>query len=134
MKLAAWQPNVPLLIDHHEGKRIGTVTRLDTFKDVDGDWLTASCDLYPDGPAWIRKGTPASFKSALLRESSFVEGYIYGAHIQEVSLLLREKPAEPGARVALLYESDRTPVPAPRVVDGIVLRPATSSSTTPAAA
>jgi hypothetical protein len=40
-----------------------------------------------------------------------------------VSLLLREEPAEPGARVALLYESDRTPVPAPRVVDGIVLRP-----------
>lgn len=105
---------IPLLIDHEEGKRIGRVLGLDTLRDIDGDWLVARADLYPDAPAWIRKGTPASFYSMLLHESSFVEGYVYGAYVREVSLLHREKPAEPGARVALLYEPKATPPPRER--------------------
>jgi hypothetical protein len=36
--LAPWQPSVPLLTDHDPGKRIGTVTSLDTFKDAYHDW------------------------------------------------------------------------------------------------
>lgn len=106
MKLALWQKDVPLLVDHDEARQIGRVRELYTFKDTSGDWLTVSVELDPDAPGWVRKGTPASFKSALLNESSFVENYIYGAYVQEVSLLLNERPAEPAARVLLLYESE----------------------------
>jgi hypothetical protein len=93
MKLATWQANVPLLLDHDEAKRIGTVDELVTFDDVDGRWLCARAAIYPDAGRWVRKGSPASFKSALLHESSFVPGYIYGAYVQEVSILQAEKPA-----------------------------------------
>jgi hypothetical protein len=44
-----------------------------------------------------RQRTPASFKCVTLNESTFVDGWIYGGIIEEVSLLQREKPAEPGA-------------------------------------
>jgi hypothetical protein len=107
MKLATWQASVPLLVDHHEGTRVGTVDELSTFSDVDGDWLVARAELYPDAPDWIKKGSPASFLSACLNESSFIPGYIYGAYAREVSILQRQKPAEPGARLIFLYE----PVP-----------------------
>jgi hypothetical protein len=109
MKLAPWLETVPLLQDHHEGKRIGRVIALDTFADVDGDWLVARCEVYPDAPPWVRKGCPASFASMLLRESTFVDGHVYSGYVKEVSLLLKEKPAEPGARVTLLYEPERPP-------------------------
>jgi hypothetical protein len=106
MKLWPLQDAVPLLVDHDEGKQIGRVDELITFDDVDGQWLTARCELYPDAAKWIKKGSPASFKSTCLRESTFIDGYIYGGYVQEVSILRAEKPAEPGARVILLYEPD----------------------------
>jgi hypothetical protein len=108
---------IPLLVDHDQGKRIGLVLALDTFAETDGDWLVARADLYSDAPDWIRRGTPASFKSELLHESSVVDGYVYGAYVQEVSLLQHAKPAEPGAKVLLTYDpvelaSRATPLPA----------------------
>jgi len=66
----------------------------------------------PDAPDWIRRGTPASFRSILLRESTVVEGLIHGATVLEASLLLRDKPAEPGARVVLLRDVQPTHEPA----------------------
>jgi hypothetical protein len=104
MKLAPWLDTIPLLIDHEEGKRIGRVDELIAFDDIDGFWLTARAELYPDVPAWVQKGTPASFKCALLNESTFVDGWVYGGLVEEVSLLQREKPAEPRAGITLLYE------------------------------
>lgn len=105
MKLAPWLETVPLLQDHHEGKRVGTVTDFATFNFADGDWLCARTEIYPDVD-WVKKGVPASFKCALLNQSSFVDGYMYGGIVTEVSLLREEKPAEPGARVVLLYEPE----------------------------
>jgi hypothetical protein len=102
---------VPVLIDHDEGKRIGTVSDLQVYDYIDGNWLVARCELYPDAPGWIRRRTPASFYSMCLEESSFVDGLVYGAYVREVSLLQREKPAEPGARVELLYTPEPKPVP-----------------------
>jgi hypothetical protein len=100
---------VPLLEDHEEGKRIGTVDQLITFDDVDGLWLAARAELYPDAGAWVKRGTPASFYSIVLNESSFVDRWIVGGYVAEVSLLHRERPAEPGARVTLLYEPKQAP-------------------------
>jgi len=109
-----WLDTVPLLVDHHEGKRVGRVDELIAFDDIDGFWLTARCELYPDAPAWIKRDTPASFKCAILDQSTFVDGWVYGGVVEEVSLLQREKPAEPGASVTLIYEPKpalaRTPV------------------------
>jgi hypothetical protein len=109
MKLAPWLPSIPLVIDHREGARIGRVDSLEVFREVDGDWLCARVELYKDVPAWVRKGTPASFKCVLLHESSFVDGWVHGGIVNEVSLLEREKPAEPGARVVLIYEPESKP-------------------------
>jgi hypothetical protein len=53
---------------------VGRVDALDTFRDVDGDWLCVRLEFYPDLPSWVRKGTPASFKCAVLTESSFLDG------------------------------------------------------------
>lgn len=105
MRLAPWLASVPVLVDHHEGKRVGTVTDFATFDFSDGDWLCARTEIYPDVD-WVKKGVPASFKCALLNQSSFVDNYVYGGICTEVSLLRDEKPAEPGARVVLLYEPE----------------------------
>jgi hypothetical protein len=50
----------------------------------------------PGRGALDEKGTPAPFKCALLNESTFVDGYVYGGIVEEVSLLQMETPAEPG--------------------------------------
>jgi hypothetical protein len=44
--------------------------------------------------------------SVTLNESSFVPGLIYGGIVKEVSLLDREKPAEPRACLMLIYEPE----------------------------
>lgn len=105
MKLAPWVESVPVLVDHDEARRIGTVERLDIFDDAStGLWLTASCTLYPDAPAWIRKGTGASFGHKLTYRSSFVDGWLHGGYVEEVTVCREQVPREPLARVGLIYD------------------------------
>jgi hypothetical protein len=113
MVLASWLESVPLLIDHDEGRRIGTVESLDEFEDTDGRWITARWELYPDAPEWIRRGTGASWAYKAARRSSYVEGYVYGAFVTEVTLVQEQVPLEPRARVALLYEPEPPARPLP---------------------
>ncbi len=104
MKLA--RKDTPLIVDHDETRRIGRVLELYEWPDTTATWLTASVELDPAAPTWIRKGTRASFGSVYRSESSFVEGLILTGFVLEVSVLLDQAPAEPGARVMMVYDGE----------------------------
>jgi hypothetical protein len=113
MRLAPWVERVPLLIDHDEGKRVGTVLALDEFDDTDGRWVYARCRMYADAPAWVKRGSRASWSYKVADRSTFVDGYIYGGCVDEVSLLHELTPAEPGAQLILLRDVAPEPEPEP---------------------
>lgn len=81
----------PLLVDHD--RRIGIVRELVEINDVGGPWLAARV-LVEDPPAWLRRGTKASFGSVPLSDRAIVD---------EVSVLsTNQTPVEPLAEVLYL--------------------------------
>lgn len=97
--------DVPLLVDHNSTQEVGRVHQLVEWDDTDGPWLVARADI-TDPPAWLKRGTAASFAHKAERRSSFHENWVYGSYVTEVSILSPTvRPAEPLARVVLLEDS-----------------------------
>jgi hypothetical protein len=97
---------VPVVIDHDLERQIGTVDELIELDDVDGTWLAARC-LLDAPPEWVRVGTGASLGSKPLRRQQLGAGHrVLDAILEEVTLVLRQTPREPGARVVLLREAE----------------------------
>jgi hypothetical protein len=61
--------------------------------------------MYADAPTWVKRGSRASWSYKVADRSTFVDGYIYGACVEEVSLLHDLTPAEPGAQLILLRDA-----------------------------
>jgi hypothetical protein len=93
---------VPVLVDHNDHRRIGTVLELAEIEDTDGHWMAARCEL-SDVPSWLKGGlygTRASWGYKVLRRQQIGEWErIHHAIIDEVSVLLTQTPREPCAQV-----------------------------------
>ena len=99
---------VPLLVDHEDNRQIGTVHALYELETDGGRWVCASATI-TKSPAWLRKGTPASFRRHDVHTVESAKGAerVGAAFVGEVSVLPPGvEPAEPLARVLLL---ERTP-------------------------
>jgi len=106
---------VPLLIDHDDARRIGTVHALYELEVGGSKWVTASATV-TDPPAWLRKHTPASFRrhDAYTVESVKGAQRVGAAFVGEVSVLPPGvEPAEPLARV-ITFAPAKEPKPAAR--------------------
>lgn len=102
---------VPLLIDHDDARRIGTVHALYELDVGGGKWVTASATV-TDPPAWLRKNTPASFRRHDTYTVESVKGAqrVGAAFVGEVSVLPPGvEPAEPLARVVCLEREKPKP-------------------------
>ena len=98
---------VPLLVDHDNNHRIGTVHELARIEWIDGPWIAARASL-SDPPAWLRQyQTKASFGHKNYNRRTYTEGeLIAGAFIDEVSVLSPSvQPREPLAQVLLLQRT-----------------------------
>ena len=97
--------SVPLLVNHDETRVIGVVRELTRFEDTDGPWLAALATV-TDRPAWLKRGTRASFGYRGGRTSSFDGDVLRQGWVTEVSVLTADhEPLEPGARVLTLREN-----------------------------
>jgi phage head maturation protease len=97
------QRDLPLLIDHDDAQRVGTVREILEHRDTDGLWHAVIADV-DDPPAWLKRGTPVSIGFAKLSrtEANGCER-ILDALLTEVSILSpATRPAEPNARVLSL--------------------------------
>jgi hypothetical protein len=104
LKFLPGTTTVPLLVDHDDGREIGTVNRLFQMDWVDGPWICASATIDGDPPCWLERGNGASFGSRVLdrREVSVRDTtaeVIAYALMDEVSVLITKKPGEPRAAV-----------------------------------
>jgi hypothetical protein len=115
------QRDTPVCVDHDEHRPIGRVRELFEHPDTDGLWLAALTTITAP-PAWLRRGTPASISYINLRTQTLGESCrVLRGLVPEVSVLSPGvKPAQPGARVALLQRDQRpattrplTPAPKP---------------------
>lgn len=93
-------PGAPVLVDHDKTRPIGRVVDLAPFDD----WLAARV-LIDSAPGWLRKGSSASVcYTPLQRMSLGAATRVVDGLVTEVSVLSpRLKPANAGAKVALLY-------------------------------
>lgn len=101
------RPTVPLLVDHDDEREIGFVREIIRMEDTTGPWLFARA-VVTDPPAWLRRGTPASLGSKILRRGTFHDDLVCSAIVDEVSLLSPGvEAAEPLAEVAVLQRVDQ---------------------------
>jgi hypothetical protein len=110
----------PLLVDHEDGRKVGSVDELLEFPDTDGDWLVARCTV-TEPPEWLRQGTTKASVglASLSRQKVGAWERVLRGLVSEVSILSPSvQPREPRARVVLLRE---TPAQAPeRTIDTTV--------------
>jgi hypothetical protein len=129
-------PNVPVLINHDEGRRIGRVVELDEWDDTDGRWVFARC-VIDEVPEWLRggsySGSAASMAWVNLSHSQEMPGgwrRFNRGLITEVNILTPSlEPVEKRARVVLLQRSTATVRPKPLAAGAL---PTTRASTQPA--
>ena len=111
------RPNVPVRIDHEDGREIRRVLSLVEFDDTDGRWCFARCAI-DQAPGWLRRGTAASMswcKTGIVREMPGGWTQHTRGHVTEVSILSPSVPPfEAGAKVVLL---ERTSPAAPTTSD-----------------
>jgi hypothetical protein len=107
MKLATWQANVPLLLDHDEAKRIGTVDELVTFDDVDGRWLAQGQRSIPTRDVGSGKAAPhPSSPPCCMSPRSSPATSTAPTYKRSRSSKPKNQP-EPGARLTLIYEPEK---------------------------
>ena len=104
LRLHPGQENIPVVVDHTMERRVGVVREMFTDTDTDGRrWNFASVTLDPNPPEWLKRGTAVSwgYKAFGTRDAFWGSNtkHITGAFIEEISVLLFKKPAEPLARV-----------------------------------
>ena len=100
---------VPLLIDHQDDRRIGTVSKIFTMDWTDGPWWAALATIDNEPPAWMRRyETKCSFRIATYARGSFTDAeLVRGALVSEVSVLSPgTQPAEPLAQVLSVRRSE----------------------------
>jgi hypothetical protein len=112
---------VPLLVNHDPVLRIGTVDglcRLDDTPLGGVKWLYARAEIDAP-PEWLKKGSAASIGFLpIQRVERWGRDIVRRGYVDEVSVLSPSKaPAEPLARVMLLYE------PEPKAPKATVLEP-----------
>ena len=103
---------VPLLINHQDDHRIGTVTRIFTMDWTDGPWWVALATIDGTPPAWMRRyDTKCSFRIATYARGSFTDAeLVRGALVSEVSVLSPgTEPAEPLAQVLSVRPTEMKP-------------------------
>jgi hypothetical protein len=115
---------IPLLVDHDDERRVGTVHAIHRMEWTDGPWMVAYATVH-DPPRWLRRyDTKASFGFSAMWRGTFTEcEHIMAALVNEVSILSPGTlPAEPLARVLSLRPIRRsdatTPGPAGEVIYG----------------
>jgi hypothetical protein len=130
LRLRPGVATAPLLVNHEHDRQIGVVTDLFRFEDVDGPWWAALADV-DDPPAWLERGTPASFAFAAVHRRGEWFGpaeRIADGLVNEVSVLSPgTRPAEPLARVLTFRPLDVPPEAASRKT--IARRPADTELT-----
>jgi hypothetical protein len=103
---------IPLVVDHNLERQIGIVDELAELDDADGIWLTARCRL-TEQPPWLKRGTGASMGYKPLWSQQIGAGHcVRDAILEEVTVVLRQAPREPLAKVALLYTPEPKLAPA----------------------
>jgi hypothetical protein len=113
---------VPLLVDHDEGRAIGTVDELFRLEWIDGPWLAARATVPGDLPTWFKRGAPASCGYLPLhRRDVAIAGtradVIGNALLREISVLSPGvEPAEPLAEVMLVERAARSTAEAGEVI------------------
>ena len=95
---------IPVVVDHNMDRRVGVVREMFTDMDTDARrWNFASVTLDPNPPEWLKRGTAVSWSYKVFGQREAFWGsktkHITGAFIEEISVLLFKKPAEPLARV-----------------------------------
>lgn len=97
---------IPLVVDHDLERQIGEVHEIVRWGWTDGEWLVARCSISDPMPPWLKKGTRASFSSRKLH-SHDLHGWTHvtRALMEEVSVLLSQRPVEQCAEVLLLEHS-----------------------------
>ena len=105
LKFAPAVTEIPLLVDHEDDQRIGTVHELVRIEWLDGPWLCARATV-DEAPGWLRTRTKASFGFIAHNTRTYSEGdLIAGALVREITVLSPgRKPAEPCAEVLLLRQ------------------------------
>lgn len=107
------QDSIPLLIDHTE-REIGRVHRLDVLDWTDRPWHFGAATI-TDPPAWLKRGTRASFQFKSYDRRDFVvrehrADVVHGAFVTEISVLSPgTEPAEPCAQVLSFRPAKRSP-------------------------
>jgi hypothetical protein len=101
------QPDDPMLVDHDDSRVVGTVNALFEHRDLDGTWICARTTI-TDPPAWLRRGTPASWGNKIFdRQSHGGIERVLGGLVTEVSILSPGKqPADPAAQVISIRRGD----------------------------
>ena len=97
MRLMPHKP-IPLVVDHDLSRQLGRVSQLMRLQDVDGYWIFAVAEL-DKCPAWLKRGTRASFQYYPLATDSFGHNIVRSGLISEVSVLKELEPYEPSAAV-----------------------------------
>lgn len=79
---------VPLLVDHHDDRRIGTVTQIFRMDWTDGPWWAALATIDGTPPPWMRRyHTKCSFGLATTSRGSFTD-----AELVMAALVSDERP------------------------------------------
>ncbi len=110
LALLPGKTEVPLLVDHNDDRRIGTVHTLTRFEDTDGPWLACIAEI-EDVPCWLRKNETKvsfSYKPAATSHDVFGCEISRRGYITEVSVLSPATvPAEPLAKVLTLHPTEQ---------------------------
>lgn len=112
--LAPDTPGIPVIVDHNDDQRVGTVDELrhDWDSAGHGIWWVARATI-DDPPEWLgARETRASFAFIPLAQRSVGDWQVIDdAVITEITLLSpRRTPADSLARVELLYDPETSPI------------------------